>query len=81
MHCNLLFKYPVECAVSSFTQRFRTKEIKRSMDMHEMKLVFFLTVLVFMFASFFAVEAAPQSSRVTSLPGFNGTFPSEHYSG
>ncbi|KAK9265555.1 hypothetical protein L1049_021561 [Liquidambar formosana] len=26
-------------------------------------------------------EAAPASSLITSLPGFNGTFPSKHYSG
>uniref|UniRef100_A0A7N0VIR1 Carboxypeptidase n=1 Tax=Kalanchoe fedtschenkoi TaxID=63787 RepID=A0A7N0VIR1_KALFE len=28
-----------------------------------------------------AVEAAPQSARVQRLPGFNGSFPSEHYAG
>ncbi|CAI9090871.1 OLC1v1025742C1 [Oldenlandia corymbosa var. corymbosa] len=27
------------------------------------------------------VKAAPKSSLVTKLPGFNGTFPSKHYSG
>ncbi|KAM0992509.1 hypothetical protein ACFX13_010909 [Malus domestica] len=27
------------------------------------------------------IEAAPQSSLVTHLPGFNATFPSKHYSG
>ncbi|THF96015.1 hypothetical protein TEA_027280 [Camellia sinensis var. sinensis] len=27
------------------------------------------------------VEAAPKASRIKSLPGFNGTFPSKHYSG
>ncbi|XP_044483485.1 serine carboxypeptidase-like 20 [Mangifera indica] len=27
------------------------------------------------------IEAAPKSSLVTHLPGFNGTFPSKHYSG
>ncbi|KAL7228131.1 hypothetical protein ACSBR2_006950 [Camellia fascicularis] len=27
------------------------------------------------------VEAAPEVSLITSLPGFNGTFPSKHYSG
>lgn len=27
------------------------------------------------------IEAAPQGSLVTQLPGFNGTFPSNHYSG
>ncbi|XP_062006124.1 serine carboxypeptidase-like 20 [Rosa rugosa] len=27
------------------------------------------------------IEAAPQGSLVTQLPGFNGTFPSSHYSG
>ncbi|XP_071921662.1 serine carboxypeptidase-like 20 isoform X1 [Coffea arabica] len=27
------------------------------------------------------VEAAPKDALVTSLPGFNGTFPSKHYSG
>ncbi|KAL7228130.1 hypothetical protein ACSBR2_006949 [Camellia fascicularis] len=27
------------------------------------------------------IEAAPEVSLITSLPGFNGTFPSKHYSG
>ncbi|CAL5363078.1 unnamed protein product [Camellia sinensis] len=27
------------------------------------------------------VEAAPKASLIKSLPGFNGTFPSKHYSG
>ncbi|XP_043722030.1 serine carboxypeptidase 1-like [Telopea speciosissima] len=34
-----------------------------------------------MFLSLVLIRAAPESSLVTNLPGFNGTFPSKHYSG
>ncbi|XP_057961666.1 serine carboxypeptidase-like 20 [Malania oleifera] len=34
-----------------------------------------------MLSGLFIVEAAPKWSQVTYLPGFNGTFPSKHYSG
>ncbi|XP_057962295.1 serine carboxypeptidase-like 20 [Malania oleifera] len=34
-----------------------------------------------MLSGMFIVEAAPWGSQITCLPGFNGTFPSKHYSG
>ncbi|GAB4827171.1 Serine carboxypeptidase-like 20 [Ancistrocladus abbreviatus] len=37
-----------------------------------------LIVVIF---SFVLTESAPQNALVTQLPGFNGTFPSKHYSG
>ncbi|CAN1747534.1 Serine carboxypeptidase 1 [Linum perenne] len=40
--------------------------------------VFEATVVMIMLRK---AEAAPADSLVTSLPGFNGTFPSRHYSG
>ncbi|BBH06828.1 serine carboxypeptidase-like 20 [Prunus dulcis] len=45
---------------------------------------FILSITVCMhmlFMSLVIVEAAPESSLITQLPGFNGTFPSKHYSG
>ncbi|XP_034691735.1 serine carboxypeptidase 1-like [Vitis riparia] len=41
----------------------------------------FYWVLICMLFSFVLTEAAPQTALVTKLPGFNGTFPSKHYSG
>ncbi|KAJ0014620.1 hypothetical protein Pint_21250 [Pistacia integerrima] len=39
-----------------------------------------LSILLLNFA-ILLVEAAPRNTLVTQLPGFNGTFPSKHYSG
>ncbi|XP_010678976.2 serine carboxypeptidase-like 20 [Beta vulgaris subsp. vulgaris] len=39
-----------------------------------------MLMVVFLFCFIFT-ESAPQSSLVTQLPGFTGTFPSKHYSG
>ncbi|KAL5703188.1 Serine carboxypeptidase-like 20 [Ranunculus cassubicifolius] len=41
--------------------------------------VVILTVLCFYLS--IITEAAPENALITSLPGFNGTFPSKHYSG
>lgn len=40
-----------------------------------------IPILMVFFLCFIMTESAPQSSIVTQLPGFNGTFPSKHYSG
>ncbi|KAI5648981.1 hypothetical protein M9H77_34986 [Catharanthus roseus] len=42
-------------------------------------LSFFIYLIIS--CSVLHVQAAPQSSLITKLPGFNGTFPSKHYSG
>ncbi|XAR60886.1 Carboxypeptidase C [Bertholletia excelsa] len=40
-----------------------------------------LTVLIYTVLSLTLTESAPEGALVTQLPGFNGTFPSKHYSG
>ncbi|XP_062144044.1 serine carboxypeptidase-like 20 [Alnus glutinosa] len=45
------------------------------------KLFLFTISLSLLLSSNGVVEAAPERSLVTQLPGFNGTFPSKHYSG
>jgi len=42
-----------------------------------------IKLLLFLLSNSFngVIEAAPQGSLVTHLPGFNGSFPSKHYSG
>ncbi|KAL5769667.1 hypothetical protein ACOSP7_013821 [Xanthoceras sorbifolium] len=42
---------------------------------------FSILSLCCMLFTFVVIEAAPESAFVTHLPGFNGTFPSKHYSG
>ncbi|KAL5566721.1 hypothetical protein UlMin_029885 [Ulmus minor] len=42
---------------------------------------FFLCTIISLFSLFLLTSSAPLSSLVTQLPGFNGTFPSKHYSG
>lgn len=45
--------------------------------MDKLKLaIAFCMILILAFT-----EAAPKASLITSLPGFNGNFPSKHYSG
>lgn len=39
------------------------------------------TISLCMFLSFGFIEGAPKGTLITELPGFNGTFPSKHYSG
>lgn len=41
----------------------------------------FCWVLICVLLSFVLTQAAPPTALVTKLPGFNGTFPSKHYSG
>eukprot|EP00257_Ricinus_communis_P003060 XP_002514833.2 serine carboxypeptidase-like 20 [Ricinus communis] len=41
----------------------------------------FLCMSVCMLFNFVLIQAAPRHALVTHLPGFNGTFPSKHYSG
>ncbi|GLT59048.1 hypothetical protein SLA2020_318920 [Shorea laevis] len=43
--------------------------------------LFFTISSLALLLSFGIIEAAPQGSLVTQLPGFNGTFPSKHYAG
>ncbi|XP_073117930.1 serine carboxypeptidase 1 isoform X1 [Elaeis guineensis] len=43
-------------------------------------LLIFSSMLLFL-SSAFLILAAPESALITHLPGFNGTFPSKHYSG
>ncbi|ESQ56450.1 hypothetical protein EUTSA_v10027269mg, partial [Eutrema salsugineum] len=42
-----------------------------------------LLVKALVFVTFFVVtaESAPESALITKIPGFDGTFPSKHYSG
>ncbi|KAH7571343.1 hypothetical protein JRO89_XS04G0026700 [Xanthoceras sorbifolium] len=42
---------------------------------------FFSILSLCMLFTVVVIEAAPESAFVTHLPGFNGTFPSKHYSG
>ncbi|ONK78097.1 uncharacterized protein A4U43_C02F14280 [Asparagus officinalis] len=42
---------------------------------------FFSLLLLFLLSSASLISAAPESALVTSLPGFNGSFPSKHYAG
>jgi len=37
--------------------------------------------IILLLAHWIHVQAAPPQSRVTQLPGFNSSFPSNHYSG
>ena len=41
----------------------------------------FTSSLCILFSFVVFTEAAPKGSLITHLPGFNGTFPSKHYSG
>jgi len=43
-----------------------------------MKVFVFVTLLSLVFV---ITESAPESALITKLPGFEGTFPSKHYSG
>nr|DAD25390.1 TPA_asm: hypothetical protein HUJ06_026854 [Nelumbo nucifera] len=43
--------------------------------------VFLCLVLVCVFLRFELIGAAPEGALITELPGFEGTFPSQHYSG
>lgn len=45
------------------------------------KFFLFTISLALLLSSNGVFEAAPERSLVTQLPGFNGTFPSNHYSG
>ncbi|KAK9159694.1 hypothetical protein Syun_006035 [Stephania yunnanensis] len=42
---------------------------------------FFSFLLVALFCLLALAQAAPKEALITNLPGFNGTFPSKHYSG
>ncbi|XP_021673635.2 serine carboxypeptidase-like 20 isoform X2 [Hevea brasiliensis] len=46
-----------------------------------MDKIFFLRILICMLLNFVSIQGAPENARVTSLPGFSGIFPSNHYSG
>lgn len=37
--------------------------------------------LIYVILSFKFTESVPEGALVSQIPGFNGTFPSEHYSG
>jgi len=45
------------------------------------KWSFFSGISICVLLNFASVEAAPKGSLITGLPGFNGVFPSNHYSG
>lgn len=44
-------------------------------------LLFNITLSIYILFSFAETQSAPESASVTELPGFDGTFPSKHYSG
>ncbi|GFZ01786.1 serine carboxypeptidase-like 20 [Actinidia rufa] len=39
------------------------------------------SALIYIFISFVLTESAPEGALVTQIPGFDGNFPSKHYSG
>ena len=52
----------------------------RMVEQHNLILGLALS-LCMVLGPWISIEAAPQASLITQLPGFNGTFPSKHYSG
>lgn len=45
------------------------------------KFIFFTVLSLFLVVDYHHVRAAPRGSLVTNLPGFVGSFPSNHYAG